>query len=113
MASLYRLDDKMQYHIFTLGRNVKNKVDAISTNDAIEFFDILLRNNYDIDCFSFYEGKGYWNGTPENTLRFEVFGLPDGSARQLAATLASEFNQEAVMLLSVNSRPKFITGKVA
>ena len=97
----------MQYHILTLGRNVKDEIDKIPVESAVKFVDSELFR-YGIDCFSIYEGKGYWQGKPENTIRFEVFGLSDGNAKQLAATLAREYTQEAVMLLSINSRPKFI-----
>ena len=100
----------MQYHTFTLGRNIGDAVDAIPVESAIKFVDSELNSQYGIDCFSVYEGVGYWCGSRENTVRFEVFGLSDSNARQLAATLARQFNQEAVMLLSINSRPKFIKG---
>ena len=102
----------MQYHTFTLGRNIGDAVDAIPVESAIKFVDSELNAQYGIDCFSVYEGAGYWCGSRENTLRFEVFGMSDGNAKQLAATIAKNFNQEAVMLLSINSRPKFITGDV-
>ena len=105
-----RLDDKMQYHILTLGRDSRGVVDAISIDEAVETFSNILRTRYQLDAFSIFEGKGYWRGLPENIIRFEVFGLADSAAKNLAATLAKTFNQEAVMLLSVNSRPKFIRG---
>jgi len=100
----------MQYHYLTLGRNVGDTVDAITVESAIQFVDSELNTQYGIDSFSVYEGCGYWCGSRENTIRFEVFGLTDGQVKQLAASLAKEFNQDAVMLLSVNSRPKFIDG---
>jgi hypothetical protein len=100
----------MQYHAFTLGRNIGDAVDAISVESAIKFVDSELNAQYGIDSFSVYEGCGYWCGSRENTVRFEVFGLSDSNAKQLAATIAKQFSQEAVMLLSINSRPKFIRG---
>lgn len=100
----------MQYHVLTIGRNIGNAVDAIPVESAIQFVNSELNGQYGIDSFSVYEGCGYWCGARENIVRFEIFGLSDGNAKQLAATLAKEFNQEAVMLLSVNSRPKFIKG---
>jgi len=100
----------MQYHALTLGRNIGDTVDAIPVESAVQFVDSELNAQYGIDCFSVYEGCGYWCGSRENTIRFEIFGLSDSNARQLAATIATRFNQEAVMLLSINSRPKFIKG---
>jgi hypothetical protein len=99
---------KMQYHALTLGRNVGDAVDAIPVETAIKFVDSELNSQYGVDSFSVYQGCGYWCGIRENTVRFEVYGLSDCNAKQLAATIAKQFNQEAVMLLSINSRPKFI-----
>jgi hypothetical protein len=100
----------MQYHAFTLGRNIGDVADTIPVETAVKFIDSELNSQYGIDCFSVYEGCGYWCGSRENTVRFEVFGLSDSNAKQLAATIAKQFSQDAVMLLSINSRPKFIRG---
>ncbi len=99
----------MQTHHLTLGRNIGTTVDAIDVNRAVDYFALCLKT-LGCDSFSVYEGKGYWNGTPESTIRFEVFGITDAQAKHLAKWLANQFNQEAVMLLSINSRPKFIRG---
>ncbi|UQS95057.1 nitrogen regulatory protein P-II [Pseudanabaena phage Pam2] len=100
----------MQYHYLTLGRNVGgDTVDAISVSEAVDYVALCLKN-LGCNSFSVFEGKGYWNGTPENIIRFEVFGISDSQAKNLAKWLAKQFNQENVMLLSVNSRPKFIRG---
>lgn len=99
----------MQYQTLTLGRNVGNVVDAIAVDEAVEYVTLYLKK---LNCFSFsvFEGKGYWQGVSENIIRFEVFGLSDNQAKQLANSLAKEFSQDAVMLLSINARPKFIKG---
>jgi membrane protease subunit (stomatin/prohibitin family) len=99
----------MQTHQVTLGRNVGDTVDAIDVTRAVDYFALCLKT-LDCNSFSVYEGKGYWQGIPENTIRFEVFGITDSQAKHLAGWLAKQFHQEAVMLLSVNSRPKFIRG---
>lgn len=99
----------MQYHALTIGRNIGGTVDAIDVTRAVDYFALCLKT-LNCNSFSVYQGQGYWRGMPENTLRFEVFGITDSQARELARWLAKKFQQEAVMLLSVNSRPKFITG---
>ena len=99
----------MQFHQLTLGRTVGNAVDAVNVERAVDYFALCLKT-LNCNSFSVYEGKGYWNGIPENTIRFEVFGISDSQAKELAAKLARKYSQDAVMLLSVNSRPKFIKG---
>jgi hypothetical protein len=99
----------MQTHQLTLGRNIWRNVDAVSVESAIKTISHFLEK-YECYSFSVFEGKGYWQGIPENILRFEVFGITDSQAKELAARLAREYTQEAVMLLSINSRPKFIRG---
>jgi hypothetical protein len=101
----------MQTHLLTLGRNIGKQVNAVDVERAIDYFVLCLKT-LDCNSFSVYEGRGYWDGIPENTIRFEVFGITDSQALLLARWLATTFHQEAVMLLSVNSRPKFITSEV-
>lgn len=102
----------MQIHNLTLGRNIGRNVDAVDIQNAVETVANILE---EFGCLSFsvFEGKGYWQGVPENILRFEVFGITDTQAKQLAARLARRYSQEAVMLTSINSRPKFIAPDVA
>ena len=97
----------MQSHQLTLGRNIQRTIDAVNVESAIRTFYHFLQR-YDCHCFSVYEGKGYWCGIPENTIKFEVFGITDYQAKELSARLAKEYSQDAVMLLSVNARPKFV-----
>lgn len=99
----------MQTHQLTVGRNIGSQVDAVDVDKATNYVALCLKN-LGCNSFSVFEGKGYWNGTPENIIRFEVFGISDSQAKNLAKWLAKQFNQEAVMLLSINSRPKFIRG---
>jgi hypothetical protein len=99
----------MQTHFLTLGRNIGKEIDAVNVDVAVDYFALCLKT-LDCNSFSVYEGKGYWNGMPENTIRFEVFGITDSQVKELARWLATTFKQEAVMLLSINSRPKFIAG---
>jgi membrane protease subunit (stomatin/prohibitin family) len=99
----------MQFHQLTVGRNIGATVDAVDVNEAVEYVALYLKT---LNCFSFsvFEGKGYWQSIPENIIRFEIFGITDSEAKNLARSLANQFNQEAVMLLSINSRLKFIRG---
>jgi hypothetical protein len=97
----------MQFHQLTIGRNVGDKVDAIAADTIVKKFSELVEL-YGCLSFSAFQGVGYWNGQKESIVRLEVFGLQDSQVKSVAAWLAYELQQDAVMLLSVNSRPKFI-----
>lgn len=85
----------------------KDKNDQMCAKFPQEIADIL--NEYDIDGFTIYEVKGYWEGLAERSFKIEIAtSLDYFIMSEVCNHIRDEYSQKAVMLTKPDNTVELI-----